>query len=70
MSVMMPTKKESALMKCANMILADQCPPDRGHYLCMVSEDCTGACTQCWINYLEAIGTGAAELPKRMRAAV
>ena len=49
---MMLTKKETAFLKCAHMILADLCPPEREHYLCMVSEDCTGDCTQCWINYL------------------
>ena len=59
------TKKESDLQRCAFMILRDQCPPDRKHYLCMVSEDCTGDCTQCWINYLWAIGEGSAELPRK-----
>ncbi len=29
------TKKESDLQRCAFMILRDQCPPDRKHYLCM-----------------------------------
>ena len=65
MSVMMLTKKESALMRCAEMILADHCPPDRGHYLCMVSEDCTGDCSLCWSNYLWAIGSGDTELPRK-----
>ena len=35
------TKKESELRKCALMILHDQCPPDRKHYLCMTGEDDT-----------------------------
>lgn len=69
MSVIALTKKENAFRECAQMILADQCPPDRNHYLCMVSEDCTGSCTLCWINYLWAIGAGTAELPRK-RAAV
>lgn len=65
MSVMMLTKKEFALLECARMILADQCPPDRKHYLCMVSEDCTGDCTQCWGNYLREIGTGTIDLTNK-----
>ena len=65
MPVMILSEKESAFLKCAHMILADQCPPDRKYYLCIVSEDCTGDCTQCWINYLWAIGEGSAELPRK-----
>lgn len=64
MSVMILTEKECALMDCARMILFDQCPPDSKHYLCMVSEDCTGDCAQCWINYLRGIGAGEITLPK------
>ncbi len=46
------TKKESALWDCARMILHDQCPPEREHYLCMKAEDDTPDCTLCWDNYL------------------
>lgn len=65
MPIMILTKKESALMECAQMILADQCPPERKNYLCMVSEDDTGDCAQCWTNYLQGIGMGTIELPKK-----
>lgn len=58
------TKKEWDLQRCALMILEDQCPPDRAHYLCMVSEDCTGDCTRCWYNYLQGVAMGTIELPK------
>lgn len=60
-------EKESALWKCARMILADQCPPDNKHYLCMKQEDDTPDCTLCWCNYLEGIAAGAIELPKNAR---
>lgn len=47
------TPKEAAFQQCAFMILNDQCPPDRTHYLCMMREDDgLGSCTQCWSNYL------------------
>lgn len=58
MPVMRFTKKEAMLYECAKMILFDQCPPECKYYLCMVSEDCTGDCTQCWSNYLMGIGAG------------
>ena len=67
MPALMLTDKEAAFLKCAHMILADQCPPDRKHYLCMVSEDCTGDCAQCWIEYLWGIGTGVIKLPSGKR---
>ena len=69
MSVMILTEKERALMDCAHMILFDQCPPERKHYLCMMSEDCTGDCAQCWLNYLHGIGAGTIKLPKAKRRA-
>lgn len=65
MSVMMLTKKECDLYDCARMILFDQCPPERKHYLCMVSENSTGDCAQCWLNYLREIGMGNIELPSK-----
>lgn len=58
------TLKEDAFRECALMILNDQCPPDRKHYLCMESEDDAGGqCAQCWNNYLWGIMRGAIELP-------
>lgn len=62
---MILTHKEHEFLQCAHMILADQCPPDRKHYLCMKQEDDTGDCTQCWSNYLWGIGTGAIEPCKK-----
>ena len=70
MPAMILTEKEAAFLKCAHMILADQCPPEREHYLCMVSEDSTGDCAQCWINYLWGIGTGAITSPKAGKGAM
>lgn len=59
------TEKESALQKCALMILHDQCPPERKHYLCMKGEDDSSVdCTLCWDNYLWGIAAGDTELPK------
>lgn len=55
------TSKTYALYKCARMILDDQCPPEREHYLCMKQEDDTGACTQCWDNYLWGLFTETIE---------
>lgn len=60
------TAKEAALEKCALMILADQCPPDRKHYLCMELEDGSEtACSFCWRNYIRAVLAGAADPYKR-----
>lgn len=62
--------KEMVFWECAFMILRDQCPPDRKHYLCMQSEDdADGQCAQCWNNYLWGIMWGAIELPCRERGA-
>ncbi len=64
------TVKEVALQQCALMILNDQCPPDRKHYLCMQGEDDTARdCTQCWSNYLWGITFGTIELPREERRA-
>ena len=64
------TKKESDLRECALMILHDQCPPDRKHYLCMTGEDDTALdCTQCWDSYLGCIAAGTIEIPKEERRA-
>lgn len=63
------TKKENELWQCAFMILRDQCPPERKHYLCMMGEDDTGDCSQCWNNYLWGIAAGTIELPKAERRA-
>ncbi|MCI8438947.1 MAG: hypothetical protein HFF73_05450 [Oscillospiraceae bacterium] len=58
------TIKECAFFDCARMILLDQCPPDRTHYLCMQSEDdADGQCAQCWDTYLWGIMQDAIELP-------
>lgn len=59
------TKKEWDIWQCALMILRDQCPPDRKHYLCMVSEDDTGDCGLCWDSYLRGVAAGAIKLPKK-----
>lgn len=59
---------EAAFRQCAFMILHDQCPPDRKHYLCMVSEDCTGDYTQCWSNYLWGLTMGTIEFPRMKNA--
>ena len=64
------TKKESDLQRCAFMILRDQCPPDRKHYLCMKQEDDTGDCALCWNNYLWGVIAGKIELPKEERRAI
>lgn len=65
MPPMIMTQKEYAFLECARMILFDQCPPERKHYLCMVSEDCTANCTQCWSDYLWKVGMGTIEPPRR-----
>lgn len=59
------TEKENTLRKCAFMILQDQCPPDRKHYLCMKQEDDNVFdCVHCWDNYLWGIVDGSIEFPK------
>jgi len=64
------TRKENALRQCARMILHDQCPPERKHYLCMkVEDDSCADCTQCWENYLWDLAAGAVELPNEGRRA-
>ncbi len=58
------TMKEAAFRQCAFMILNDQCPPDRKHYLCAKEEDgIINDCTQCWSNYLWGLTMGVIELP-------
>jgi hypothetical protein len=65
------TEKEYALRECAHMILHDQCPPKRKHYLCMGEEDdTTFDCSSCWYNYLQGIAAGTIELPKKERRLV
>lgn len=64
MPAMRLTEKEAAFLKCAEMILADQCPPDCKHYLCVGNTDHAGCCARCWNNYLWGIGMGTIELPK------
>lgn len=46
--------KEHTFYYCAQMILNDQCPPEREHYLCMKQEDgdVECSCIECWNNYL------------------
>lgn len=61
------TKKERDLWRCALMILRDECPPDRKHYLCMKGEDDTPDCAMCWNNYLWGVGGGTIEMPKEER---
>lgn len=64
------TKKEYALRQCARMILDDQCPPERKHYLCMKAEDESAVdCTKCWDDYLWGIAVGTVELPNDGRRA-
>lgn len=47
------SQKEYALFQCARMILCDECPPDRKHYLCMKQEEHeAGDCTRCWDDFL------------------
>ena len=62
------TMREIAFQQCAFMILNDQCPPDRQHYLCMQGEDDSDRdCTQCWSNYLWGIAMGKIEYSKTER---
>ena len=61
-------EKEYALFKCARMILLDQCPPERKHYLCMEAEDDSAVdCAQCWDRYLWGIAAGDVKLPNEAR---
>ncbi len=59
MPIMALTQKESVFLQCARMILANQCPPERKHYLCMSQEDYIEDCTMCWSNYLWGLSTGS-----------
>lgn len=60
--------KESVFRDCALMILRDECPPAREHYLCMRGDDdTTRDCTQCWENYIWGISFGFIELPHKER---
>ena len=63
------TKKENDLWQCAFMILRDECPPEREHYLCMKGEDDSPDCAQCWGDYLWGVGAGTIELPREERRA-
>ena len=58
------TMKEAAFFQCAFMILHDQCPPERKHYLCMTEEDdSVQDCIQCWSRYLRDLTMGYIEIP-------
>ena len=61
------TMKEAAFQHCAFMILHDQCPPDRKHYLCMKEEDALVGpdCIQCWNDFLWGLTMGTVELPTK-----
>lgn len=60
------TPKEYALHRCALMILRDECPPDRKHYLCMREEDeLVCDCVKCWYDYVWGVSAGAIELPSK-----
>lgn len=63
------TTAEDAFRQCALMILHDQCPPDRRHYMCMQEEDESigFCCTQCWSDFLWELTNGTIELPKKQR---
>ena len=64
--VCLRTKKENALWDCAFMILRDECPPDREHYLCMKQEEACGCdCFRCWDHYLRGIGGETIEFPRK-----
>lgn len=63
------TKKESEIHQCALMILNDQCPPDREHYLCMMGEDESLDCIRCWGDYMQGVAAGKIEFPKMGRGA-
>lgn len=59
------TKKEADLQRCAFMILRDECPPDRAHYLCMKVDEDPDVCFGCWYNYLHGVAAGTIELPSK-----
>lgn len=64
------TRQTADIYQCARMILFDQCPPDREHYLCMMGEDDTALdYTQCWDNYLQGVAAGEIKLPSRRKGA-
>ena len=47
------------LLKCALMILNDECPPNQKAYLCAIDDDNGEVrCNECWQNYLFAIANG------------
>lgn len=62
-------EREAVFLQCAHMILNDQCPPERGHYLCMNCDDDVGDCTQCWFNYLWGLSVGTID-PHKARVAI
>lgn len=52
-------ESRGVFLKCALMILADQCPPDNHHYLCVEQEDdsCID-CQLCWTRFLFGLEGG------------
>lgn len=57
------------LLKCAHMILEDQCPPEKGMNLCRHEDGelygTEGACKRCWKNYLAYVAGGRSLNPYR-----
>ena len=57
------------LLTCAHMILADQCPPEKGMNLCRHEDGelygTDDACARCWTNYLAYVANGRSRNPYR-----
>ena len=50
-------------LRCAQLILKDQCPPETKMWLCDMEEDFSDSCTLCWQNYLDYLASNRTRDP-------
>lgn len=53
-----PDQLQPDLLRCARLILNDECPPERHMQLCGMVEDHDGDCAHCWSCYLSYVANG------------
>lgn len=46
------------LLNCALMAINDECPPERGLYLCQLEDTGECDCRRCWQTYLIYVANG------------
>lgn len=67
-----PGQLKPDLLRCAHLILEDECPPEKGMNLCRHEDGelygTEEACKRCWKNYLAYVAGGRTLNPYRETA--